>query len=125
MTITSILQHITLLSFFGSLYPTPRDNILIKKLFFFCSRHVLASLHFNENLKRETRQAEDGSNYVKVTYPKYKLGEEVVREVAVPPTYGRDTFVVLNHGFYSLSYYHQRHVSIFKYLLCTGMILSL
>lgn len=25
---------------------------------------------------------------MKVTYPKFKLGDEVVREVAVPPTYG-------------------------------------
>lgn len=23
-----------------------------------------------------------------VTYPKFKLGDEVVREIAVPPTYG-------------------------------------
>ena len=54
-------------------------------------RHVLASLHFNENVKRETRQSKDGSEYIKVTYPKFKLGEEVVREVAVPPTYSKNT----------------------------------
>ena len=28
-----------------------------------------------------------------VTYPKFKLGDEVVREVAVPPTYGELYFV--------------------------------
>ena len=32
--------------------------------------------------------SKEGEAYAKVTYPKLKLGEEVVREVAVPPTYG-------------------------------------
>ena len=50
-------------------------------------RHILASLHFNENLHRDTQLTKDGKKYFKVTYPKYKLGEEVVREVASPPTY--------------------------------------
>ena len=52
---------------------------------------MLASLYFNENVKREThRQSKDGSDYIKVAYPKFKLGEEVVREVAVPPTYSKN-----------------------------------
>eukprot|EP00794_Sanderia_malayensis_P001863 gene1863-2102_t len=50
-------------------------------------RHVLAMLHFNENIKRVSQRAKDGSVYYNVTYPKFKLGEEVVREVAVLPTY--------------------------------------
>ena len=32
----------------------------------------------------------DGKEYFRVTYPKFKMGEEVVREVACPPTYGID-----------------------------------
>ena len=48
----------------------------------------MASLHFNENVKRQTKISDDGEEYLKVTYPKFKLGEEVVREVTVPPTYG-------------------------------------
>ena len=52
-------------------------------------RHVLAVLHFNENLQRETRTTKSGEKCYSVTYPKFKLGEEVVREVAVPPTYGK------------------------------------
>lgn len=52
-------------------------------------RHILASLHFNENIHRETKLSKDGEKYYAVTYPKFKLGEEVVREVASPPTYGR------------------------------------
>ena len=52
-------------------------------------RHILASLHFNENIHRETKLSKDGEKYYAVTYPKFKLGEEVVREVASPPTYGK------------------------------------
>ena len=50
-------------------------------------------------MKRETHQSNDGSDYIKVTYPKFKLGEEVVREVAVLPTYSKDTetFFVTTH----------------------------
>lgn len=56
-------------------------------VFVLCCRHILASLHFNENVKRQKLTSEDGQEYYKVTYPKFKLGEEVVREVDVPPTY--------------------------------------
>jgi hypothetical protein len=45
-------------------------------------------LHFNENLNRDTKVSKYGKRYINITYPKYKLGEEVVREVAVKPTYG-------------------------------------
>ena len=54
---------------------------------YFC-RHILASLHFNENIQRDTQVSKEGKEYMRVTYPKFKLGEEVVREVAGPPTYG-------------------------------------
>ncbi|XP_028405222.1 uncharacterized protein LOC114527724 [Dendronephthya gigantea] len=50
-------------------------------------RHILASLHFNENINRKSQTSKDGNAYVDVTYPKFKLGDEVVREVKVPPTY--------------------------------------
>jgi len=53
----------------------------------FC-RDTLASLHFNENVQRETGTGKDGKPYYKVSYPKFELSGEVVREVAVPPTYG-------------------------------------
>ena len=33
-------------------------------------------------------------DYINVTYPKFKMGEEVVREVAVPPTYGIYCYLV-------------------------------
>ena len=66
--------------------PTSRT---LTTLFVLCCRHILASLHFNENVKRQKLTSEDGQEYYKVTYPKFKLGEEVVREVDVPPTYGQ------------------------------------
>ena len=52
-------------------------------------RHILASLHFNENVQRETQVGKNGLEYIKVSYPKYKLGEEVVRDVKTPPPYGK------------------------------------
>lgn len=61
--------------------------------FSFGCRHVLASLHFNENLQREPQISKSGTGYVKVCYPKYKLGEEVVRDVKTPPTYGMYDYV--------------------------------
>ena len=57
--------------------------------FFVSFRHILAILHFNENLSRETMKGKDGSDYIQVTYPKFKLGEEVVRDIRVPPTYSK------------------------------------
>ena len=43
----------------------------------------------NENLLREPQKTKDGKDYLLVTYPKYKFGEEVVREIRVPPTYSK------------------------------------
>ncbi|KAK3714764.1 hypothetical protein QZH41_010463 [Actinostola sp. cb2023] len=37
---------------------------------------------------RMTQVSKDGKRYINVTYPKYKMGEEVVRDIAVKPTYG-------------------------------------
>lgn len=39
-------------------------------------------------MKRNLRITEDGRTYTHVTYPKFKQGEEVVREIGIPPTYG-------------------------------------
>lgn len=55
----------------------------------YCFRHILACLHFNENIKRDPKKTKEGYTYYHVTYPKFKLGDEVVREVPVIPTYGK------------------------------------
>ena len=34
------------------------------------------------------KQTKDGKTYMHVTFPKFKMGEEVVREIAEPPSYG-------------------------------------
>ena len=65
-------------------------NLLISITFF--ERHILASLCFNENLQRETQRKFDGKEYIRITYPKFKIGEEVVREVACPPTYSKNKY---------------------------------
>lgn len=49
-------------------------------MFFFC-RYILVILYFNENIKREIQLFKDGKEYICVIYLKFKLGEEVVREV--------------------------------------------
>ena len=64
------------------------DHVFIITNYLSYSRDTLASLHFNENVQRETGTGKDGKPYYKVSYPKFELSGEVVREVAVPPTYG-------------------------------------
>lgn len=59
----------------------------LKSVSFF--RHILASLHLNENVRWETQKSKDGEDYVRVNFSKYELGEEVVRGVTVAPTYGK------------------------------------
>ena len=44
---------------------------------------MLAILHFNENLKRQPMKTKEGKPYYHVVYPKFKYGEEVVRQVAI------------------------------------------
>ncbi|XP_078384210.1 uncharacterized protein LOC144666703 [Oculina patagonica] len=50
-------------------------------------RTILAALHFNYNLNRETKVDEHAEPKLKVTYPKYKQGEATVREVKVVQNY--------------------------------------
>ena len=52
-------------------------------------RHIIAAVHFNNNLQRDDRKNEDGSEQIKIVYPKFKNGEATVRNVKVKPTYGR------------------------------------
>ncbi|CAH3171346.1 unnamed protein product [Porites lobata] len=41
--------------------------------------HILAALHFNYNLRRKAKMNPDGTEKVKVSYPKYKNGKATVR----------------------------------------------
>lgn len=52
------------------------------------SRHILAALHFNYNLFRVGKKNKDGSQQVKITYPKFKDGSATVREVKVNQNFG-------------------------------------
>ncbi|KAK3739212.1 hypothetical protein QZH41_018866 [Actinostola sp. cb2023] len=47
-------------------------------------RTILAALHFNYNLRRETKVDDNGKPKLRVTYPKYKYGEATVREAKGP-----------------------------------------
>lgn len=55
-------------------------------------RHILASLHFNFNLQRECRRNADDTEQIKITYPKFKNGEAVVRSVRVPQNFGESAY---------------------------------
>lgn len=51
-------------------------------------RHIIAAMHFNLNLQRDIRKRPDGSDQVKVIWPKFKNGEATVRDVRVNPHFG-------------------------------------
>lgn len=51
-------------------------------------RTILVALHFNYNLKRETKVDEGGNPILQVVWPKFKEGEATVREANVSANYG-------------------------------------
>ena len=52
-------------------------------------RHILAAVHFNFNLQRDARRRiTDNAEQMKVTYPKFKNGEAIVRNVRVSQNFG-------------------------------------
>ena len=56
-------------------------------------RHILAAVHYNFNLHRETKKrSADGEERIKVSYPKFKNGEATVREVRVQPNFGEQAW---------------------------------
>lgn len=66
-------------------------NILqlhVYKKLLLLSRTILAAIHFNFNLKWESRVDAHGEPKLKVTYPKFKDGEATVREMKVEQNYG-------------------------------------
>ena len=46
-----------------------------------CYGSILAALHFNHNLRRENKLDQNGQHRLRVTYMKYKEGEETVRHL--------------------------------------------
>ena len=55
-------------------------------------------LPFSTSMKMSTesqRKTKDGRTCYNISYPKYKIGEEVVREVSVIPTYGNHIYMEL------------------------------
>ena len=53
------------------------------------TRIALVALHFNENMRRATATKRNGEP-CKMSYPKHKLGEEIVRDIRIPPSYGKN-----------------------------------
>ena len=62
------------------------DFTLFLSLLFY--RTILAALHFNYNLNRDSKTDGQGRPVLYVTYPKFKEGEATVREAKVSANYG-------------------------------------
>ena len=56
---------------------------------YYFHRTILAALHFNYNLKRETTIDDNGKPKLKVHFPKYKYGEASVKECRIPQDFGK------------------------------------
>ena len=54
-------------------------------------RHIIASVHFNNSLLRDDRKNEDGTEQIKILYPKFKNVEATVENVKVKANYGMKT----------------------------------
>lgn len=65
-------------------------------LSFFFERHIIAALYFNLNLFRELKKNADGTEQVKVVWPKFKNGEATVRDVKVKPNFGNFFFLLVD-----------------------------
>ncbi|XP_028412039.1 uncharacterized protein LOC114534767 [Dendronephthya gigantea] len=52
-------------------------------------RHILVTIHFNANLSRKVKTKKDGTQQVKVSYPKFKNGDATVQETKVDQNFGK------------------------------------
>ena len=53
-------------------------------------RHILAVVHFNFNLQREVKHKQsDGTERVRISFPKFKNGEATVRNIKITPNFGK------------------------------------
>ena len=59
-------------------------------------RLLLAAMHFNENIDRQQAETKSGDKRYKISFPKYKKGGHIVREIKDDPTYGE----YVHHGSY-------------------------
>ena len=75
-------------------------------------RHVLAAVHFNCNLRRDTKKKADGSEQLRVVYPKFKNGEASVRGVRIEQNFGELFFIL------TLS---AAPISVYKFLLLVSI----
>ena len=64
------------------------ENLLWINSLLFIFRTILSAVHFNYNLRRESKVDDKGNKKVKVTHPKFKDGEATVREIKVEQNYG-------------------------------------
>lgn len=51
--------------------------------------HIIAAVHFNNNVYGESKMNEDGTEQVGIVYPKFKNGEATVKSVRVEPNFSK------------------------------------
>lgn len=64
-------------------------TIFIENIYHLPFRTILAALHFNYNLNRDSLKDDQGNPKLRVTYVKYKYGEGTVREAKTAQNFGK------------------------------------
>lgn len=52
-------------------------------------RHIIAAVHFNNNLYRDPKKNADGTEQIRIVYPKFKNGVATVRNAKIKPNFGK------------------------------------
>ena len=55
-------------------------------------------MHFNHNLHRDVKKNPDGTEQIKVVWPKFKNGEATVRDLKVEPNFGKMQTIRFQNG---------------------------
>jgi receptor-type tyrosine-protein phosphatase zeta len=69
-------------------------EFIIYNQFNYCSRVLLAVMHFNENSNRQSKISRDGKEQYSIHYPKYRKGDPIVRRIKTAPTHSKLPFVL-------------------------------
>jgi hypothetical protein len=54
-------------------------------------RHIIAAVHFNNNLHQDNQKNANGSEQIEIVYPKFKNGKATARNVKLKPNYGMNS----------------------------------
>ena len=55
--------------------------------------HIIAAIHFNNNLYRDNKLNEDGTDQLRFVYPKFMNGKATIKNVRVEPKFGKEKLI--------------------------------